>query len=53
MAETPRKPAKSVPAFGAGITFAVTVALFTLGGWWVDGKLGSTPLFVLIGVFLG
>lgn len=44
---------KSGGALGAGLTFAVTVASFALGGLWVDGKLGTRPLFVLVGVLLG
>lgn len=38
---------------GAGITFGVAVALFTIGGWWLDSKLGSRPAFLLVGLFLG
>jgi F0F1-type ATP synthase assembly protein I len=36
-----------------GIQFAVTIALLTGGGVWLDRKLGTTPLFILIGLFLG
>ena len=32
---------------------AFSIALFGLGGNWLDGRLGTRPLFVLLGVFLG
>lgn len=36
-----------------GITFAVAVVLFALGGVWLDRRFGLMPLFTLIGTFLG
>lgn len=36
-----------------GITYAASVALYALGGWWLDGKLGTLPAFTLVGVALG
>ena len=36
-----------------GLQFAMTIALFTGGGFWLDRKLGTTPLCLLIGLFLG
>ena len=47
------KPTSSSGAFGAGLTFAVSVALFALGGSWLDSKLGTNPWFVLGGSLLG
>lgn len=38
---------------GAGLTFAVTVALFALGGRWLDLRWGSEPWMVLAGTLLG
>lgn len=38
---------------GYGLTWALSVLLFLLGGWWVDGKLGTTPLFMIVGAFVG
>jgi len=29
------------------------VLLFLLGGWWLDGKLGTEPLFLILGAFVG
>lgn len=53
MAPTKQMPTESARALGAGLTFAVTVALFALGGFWLDGKLATSPLFVLLGTLLG
>ena len=38
---------------GLGFQFAAAVGLFALGGRWLDGKLGSSPWFLLAGVFTG
>lgn len=38
---------------GFGLTWALSVLLFLLGGWWVDGKLGTTPLLMIVGAFVG
>ena len=38
---------------GAGIQFAVAIVFFLLAGQWVDRKLGTSPVFLLIGVFIG
>jgi len=38
---------------GLGIQFAATVGVFALLGYWVDGRLGASPAFLLVGVFLG
>lgn len=37
----------------AGLQFAVALVLFALGGNWLDKKLGSSPWFLLLGVFGG
>ena len=36
-----------------GLQFAVALVLFSLAGDWVDKKLGTTPVFLLLGVFGG
>lgn len=38
---------------GLGLTMGAAIALFALGGNWLDGRLGTRPLFVLLGVALG
>ncbi len=40
-------------ALGFGSSFAVGMALFSLGGHWLDVKYGKEPVFTLLGVFLG
>jgi F0F1-type ATP synthase assembly protein I len=37
----------------AGLQFAVALVLFALGGDWLDDRLGTAPLFLLLGVFGG
>jgi len=36
-----------------GATLAISVLLGFFGGYWVDTKLGTSPLFVLLGSFSG
>jgi hypothetical protein len=38
---------------GLGLQWALSVLLFTTGGWWVDGWLGVAPLFTILGAFVG
>ncbi len=38
---------------GAGLQFAVTLVIFLFLGQWIDKELGSSPAFLLAGVFLG
>ena len=38
---------------GLGVQFAVTIFLCLLGGWWLDQKLSTVPLFLFLGTFLG
>jgi F0F1-type ATP synthase assembly protein I len=41
------------PFLGLGLTFAMAVAFFFYVGWQVDRRVGSTPLFAIIGAFVG
>lgn len=41
------------PYVGHGITVVVAMLLFGGLGWWVDGKIGTLPLFLILGVFVG
>ena len=41
------------PYVGHGITVVVAMLLFGGLGWWVDGKIGTLPLFLVLGVFIG
>jgi F0F1-type ATP synthase assembly protein I len=36
-----------------GWTLAAAVVLGTLGGWWADTRLGTSPWLVLLGACLG
>ena len=38
---------------GYGLSWALSVLLFLLGGWWLDGKVGTAPLFMILGAFIG
>ena len=38
---------------GAGLQFAITLVIFLFLGQWIDKKLGSSPIFLLAGVFVG
>ena len=51
------KPVPSMSGAGAaagmGLQFAVSVVLFLLAGQWLDRKLGTAPLFLMLFVFVG
>jgi ATP synthase protein I len=36
-----------------GIVLLVTVLAGVLGGYWADQQLGTLPLFLLVGLFVG
>ena len=38
---------------GVGWYVATSIILGLLGGLWLDGKLGTLPVFTLVGVILG
>lgn len=40
-------------ALAAAMTFAVAVAAFALGGHWLDGRLDTSPVFLVVGCLLG
>ena len=47
------KPASGAEYAGAGIQLAATLVAFMFLGIWLDKRLGSSPWFVLICVFVG
>ena len=49
----PPEPINVSSFAGAGLQFAVSIVLFLLIGQWIDRKLGSSPLFLIAGVFIG
>lgn len=38
---------------GHGMSFAGSALLFFLGGHWLDGKVGTSPVFALLGMLIG
>jgi len=38
---------------GLGLQFVVAMCLLGAAGYWADGKLGSYPLLLILGLFLG
>lgn len=40
-------------AFSFGITMIAAVFLGIYGGWWMDRRLGTFPVFLVVGIFLG
>lgn len=38
---------------GHGLTWAMSTGLFLVGGWFVDRWLGTMPLFLIVGAFVG
>ncbi len=53
-------PRRAVSALGPiaavgtlGTEFVAAVGLLALGGWWLDGKVGTAPVLTLVGMALG
>lgn len=44
---------RAAPYLNLGWTFALSMAAGVLGGWWLDGKLGTRPWLLLAGAALG
>ena len=38
---------------GVGWFIAISILLGVLGGLWLDGKLGTSPIMVIVGLILG
>jgi len=38
---------------GLGVQFALAILVFVYAGRWLDARLHKSPLFVVIGVFVG
>lgn len=56
-ARPPRAPTGEGPGAGTyaglGLQFAISILLFLWVGQWLDRKLGTSPIFLLVFVFLG
>lgn len=57
--EDPREPDQEAALVtlarmsGHGATLALSTGLFLLLGWWVDGRIGTRPLFTILGAMIG
>ena len=41
------------PYASLGIQFAATILIFVSIGWWLDDKVATTPLFLVLGTLFG
>jgi F0F1-type ATP synthase assembly protein I len=41
------------PYMGLGFQLAAAMAVFGGLGWWLDGRWGTTPWLLVVGVFIG
>ena len=41
------------PFLNIGLQMALTILVFVLLGWWLDGKFDKSPVFILIFSFVG
>ena len=53
MPDRDEQQAQSTKYLGVGLTVVGSTALFLGVGWWVDGRVGSKPVFTLIGALVG
>lgn len=51
----PRKESGSsgLAMVGVGFEFTLVIAAFTAIGWWLDGKFGTDPWLMIVGLALG
>lgn len=49
----PGAAAETSKYLGAGLTWALSTALFAYAGLWADGKLDTEPWLTLAGAFVG
>jgi F0F1-type ATP synthase assembly protein I len=52
-ARTSRRLYNGLSASSAGLELGIAVGLGALGGRWLDGKLGSEPWMLLVGLVIG
>ena len=48
-----RKGLSGAEFAGVGLQFGIIIIAFAVGGIWLDRKLGTSPVFVIGGVFGG
>ncbi len=52
--ETPESPLVQLAHHsGHGLTIALSTGLFLMAGWWLDGRVGTRPLFTIVGALVG
>jgi len=54
--ESPRKSniiVSVAPYMNLSWTMLITIGLFILLGWWLDGQFDAKPVFIIIFAFLG
>lgn len=53
-AQEPESAIQSLARYsGHGLTLAMATGLFLLVGWWIDGRVGTLPLFTILGAMVG
>jgi hypothetical protein len=50
---SPSADRSSTAMLSAGLTWVVSVALLAYGGYWLDGRLGTTPWMLVVGALAG
>jgi ATP synthase protein I len=53
MSESPQRLGYLVLFTEIGFTLLVTTLVGTLGGYWLDGQLGTLPIFAMTGFLVG
>ena len=48
-----KRPQSPMGYMSLGFELAAPVMLLTYGGYWLDGRLGTLPWFLLLGLLLG
>ena len=51
--KTPQSEVSGMAYAGIGLQFAAGIILFLFAGKWIDSKLGTAPIGVILGVFVG
>jgi F0F1-type ATP synthase assembly protein I len=46
-------PLKGAEIIGAGFEFIAVTGLLTALGWWIDGKAGTSPVLLIVGMMIG
>lgn len=52
-ADERRERSRTMRYAGVGLQFGLTILVFLMVGRWLDRRLGTDPLFLYLGVFLG